>query len=278
MAILNNPSVQSQSGAIRAIKYVAILIAALILISWLNPFVVINAGNRGVITTFGKVNPTVLEEGLHLRIPIMQQVTEINVQIQKGEGDGDAASRDLQQVHAKIALNYHLIPNRVAETYQAIGDLNSVGDRIIIPAVQEATKATTAKYTAEELISKRPEVRDQISQFMRDRLLRHGIQIDEFSIVNFRFSESFNQAIEAKTTAEQLKLKAERDLERIRVEAEQKIASAKAEAESLRLQKQEITPDLLKLREIENQRVALEKWDGRLPQVTGGSVPLINIK
>lgn len=278
MAIHSNPSSQSQPGAIRAIKYIAIFIAALILISWLNPFVVINAGNRGVITTFGKVNPTVLEEGLHLRIPIMQQVTEINVQIQKGEGDGDAASRDLQQVHAKIALNYHLIPNRVAETYQAIGDLNSVGDRIIIPAVQEATKATTAKYTAEELISKRPEVRDQISQFMRDRLLRHGIQIDEFSIVNFRFSESFNQAIEAKTTAEQLKLKAERDLERIRVEAEQKIASAKAEAESLRLQKQEITPDLLKLREIENQRVALEKWDGRLPQVTGGSVPLINIK
>jgi len=278
MAILNPISVQSQSGVIRAIKYIAIFIAALILISWLNPFVVINAGNRGVITTFGKVNPVVLEEGLHLRIPIMQQVAEINVQIQKGEGDGDAASRDLQQVHAKIALNYHLIPNRVAETYQAIGDLNSVGDRIIIPAVQEATKATTAKYTAEELISKRPEVRDQISQFMRDRLLRHGIQIDEFSIVNFRFSESFNQAIEAKTTAEQLKLKAERDLERIRVEAEQKIASAKAEAESLRLQKQEITPDLLKLREIENQRVALEKWDGRLPQVTGGSVPFINIK
>ncbi len=147
-----------------------------------------------------------------------------------------------------------------------------------MPAVQEAFKATTAKYTAEELISKRPEVRDQISQFMKDRLLRHGITIDEFSIVNFRFSESFNQAIEAKTTAEQLKLKAERDLDRIKVEAEQKVASAKAEAESLRLQKQEITPDLLKLREIENQRLALEKWNGQLPQVTGGSVPMINIK
>lgn len=281
MAIFNSPTdervVTAQTGAVKVVKYIAIFIAAIILLSWLNPFVVINAGHRGVITTFGKVNQTVLEEGLHFRIPIMQQVAEINVQIQKGEGDGDAASRDLQQVHAKIALNYHLIPNRVAETYQLIGDLNSVGDRIIIPAVQEATKATTAKYTAEELISKRPEVRDQISQFMRDRLLRHGIQIDEFSIVNFRFSESFNQAIEAKTTAEQLKLKAERDLERIRVEAEQKIASAKAEAESLRLQKQEITPDLLKLREIENQRVALEKWDGRLPQVTGGSIPLVNL-
>lgn len=260
------------------VKYVVLVIVVLVLLSWLNPFVVINAGHRGVITTFGKVNPTVLEEGLHFRIPIMQQVREINVQIQKAEGDGDAASRDLQQVHTKIALNYHLIPTRVAETFQLVGDLNSVGDRIIVPAVQEAFKATTAKYTAEELISKRPEVRDQISQFMKDRLLRHGIAIDEFSIVNFRFSESFNQAIEGKTTADQLKLKAERDLERIKVEAEQKIASAKAEAESLRLQKQEITPDLLRLREIENQRLALEKWNGQLPQVTGGSVPMINIK
>lgn len=276
MAIIN-PNLEV-SALPRVIKYVLLVIVALVLLSWLNPFVVINAGHRGVITTFGKVNPTVLEEGLHFRIPIMQQVREINVQIQKAEGDGDAASRDLQQVHTKIALNYHLIPTRVAETFQLVGDLNSVGDRIIVPAVQEAFKATTAKYTAEELISKRPEVRDQISQFMKDRLLRHGIAIDEFSIVNFRFSESFNQAIEGKTTADQLKLKAERDLERIKVEAEQKIASAKAEAESLRLQKQEITPDLLKLREIENQRLALEKWNGQLPQVTGGSVPMINIK
>lgn len=266
------------TGIPKFVKFIGMLIVLLVLISWLNPFVVINAGHRGVKTTFGKVEPVVFEEGLHFRIPIMQQVREINVQIQKAEGDGDAASRDLQQVHTKIALNYHLIPNRVAETFQLIGDLDSVGDRIIIPAVQEAFKATTAKYTAEELISKRPEVRDQISQFMRDRLLRHGIQIDEFSIVNFRFSESFNQAIEGKTTADQLKLKAERDLERIKVEAEQKIASAKAEAEALRLQKQEITPDLLKLREIENQRLALEKWNGQLPQVTGGSVPMINIK
>lgn len=276
MAIIN-PNLEVNALP-RVIKYAVLVIVALVLLSWLNPFVVINAGHRGVITTFGKVNQTVLEEGLHFRIPIVQQVREINVQIQKAEGDGDAASRDLQQVHTKIALNYHLIPTRVAETFQLVGDLNSVGDRIIVPAVQEAFKATTAKYTAEELISKRPEVRDQISQFMKDRLLRHGIAIDEFSIVNFRFSESFNQAIEGKTTADQLKLKAERDLERIKVEAEQKIASAKAEAESLRLQKQEITPDLLKLREIENQRLALEKWNGQLPQVTGGSVPMINIK
>ncbi|MEQ1555404.1 MAG: prohibitin family protein [Gallionella sp.] len=248
-----------------------------IVLPLVNPFVVINAGNRGVITNFGKVDQVVLGEGLHLRIPIMQAIHEINVQIQKGEGDGDSASKDMQQVHIKIALNFHLIPDRVAETYQAIGNLNTVGDRIIIPAVQEAVKATTAKYTAEELISKRAEVRDMISAALKERMTRHGIAIDEFSIVNFQFSPSFNQAIEAKTTAEQLKLKAERDLQRIEVEARQKVTSAKAEAESLSLQRQQVTPEMIKLREVENQRLALEKWDGHLPNVTGGTIPFINV-
>lgn len=268
----------SQGNVISSgLKYVVGIIAALLLISWLSPFVVIDAGHRGVVTNFGKVQSEILGEGLHWRIPIMQKVHEINVQIQKGEGDGDAASKDLQQVHARIALNFHLNPAAVATTFQEVGNLETVGDRIIQPAVQEAVKATTARYTAEELVSKRAEVRDNISDFMQDRLHRHGIILDEFSIINFAFSNTFNEAIEAKTTAEQLTLKAQQDLERIRVEAEQKIATAKAEAESLRLQKQEVTPELIRLREIENQRKAIDKWDGHLPNVTGGAVPFINV-
>ena len=67
-------------------------------------------------------------------------------------------------------------------------------------------------------------------------------------------------------------------MQRIRVEAEQKVAQAKAEAEALKLQKQEVTAELLKLREIENQRKAIEKWDGKLPQtMMGNSVPFIQI-
>lgn len=260
----------------RWLGWVLTVVLALVLVSYLSPFVVIDAGHRGVITNFGAVQKDILDEGLHFKVPIMQNVHEVNVQIQKGEGDGDAASKDLQQVHAKIAINFHLIPDRVAETYQSIGDLDRVGDRIIVPSVQEAVKAVTANYTAEQLISERKEVRDKISGFLQDRLNRHGIRIDEFSIVNFSFSRSFNDAIEAKTTAEQLKLKAERDLERIRVEAEQRVATAKAEAESLRLQKQEVTTELLRLREIETQIKAIEKWDGHLPNVTGGVMPFID--
>lgn len=251
---------------------------ALVFLWIFNPFVIIGPGERGVVLNFGAVQKEVLGEGLHLRIPVMQRVIVMDVKVQKGEGMGDAASKDLQQVTTNVALNYHLDPSRVAETYQTVGTLIAVGDRIILPAVQESVKAATALYTAEELVSRRQEVRDKIRALLRERLDRNGVIVDEFSIVNFSFSREFNNAIEAKTTAEQLKLKAERDLERIRIEAEQKISSAKAEAEALRLQKEIVTENLIRLRQIEMQQRAIEKWDGRLPQVTGGATPFIDIK
>jgi prohibitin 2 len=260
------------------IKYAFMAFAALIVVLTLNPFVVIGAGERGVVMNFGAVQKEILNEGLHIRIPIMQKVIIMNVQVQKGEGQGDAASKDLQQVTTNVAINYHLDPLKVAHVYQTIGTFNQVGERIILPAVSESVKAATAQYTAEELISKRQEVREKIRQLLLVRLAVYGVIVDDFSIVNFAFSREFSNAIESKTTAEQLKLKAERDLERIRIEADQKILQAQAEAESLRLQKENVTENLIKLRQIEMQQRAIEKWDGKLPQVTGAATPFIDLR
>jgi len=260
------------------IKYAFIAFAALILVLTLNPFVVIGAGERGVVMNFGAVQKEILNEGLHIRMPIMQKVVIMNVQVQKGEGQGDAASKDLQQVTTNVAINYHLDPLKVAHVYQTIGTFDQVGQRIILPAVSESVKAATAQYTAEELISKRQEVREKIRQLLLVRLAVYGVIVDDFSIVNFAFSREFSNAIESKTTAEQLKLKAERDLERIRIEADQKILQAQAEAESLRLQKENVTENLIKLRQIEMQQRAIEKWDGKLPQVTGAATPFIDLR
>jgi len=260
------------------IKYALIAFAALILVLTLNPFVVIGAGERGVVMNFGAVQKEILNEGLHIRMPIMQKVVIMNVQVQKGEGQGDAASKDLQQVTTNVAINYHLDPLKVAHVYQTIGTFDQVGQRIILPAVSESVKAATAQYTAEELISKRQEVREKIRQLLLVRLAVYGVIVDDFSIVNFAFSREFSNAIESKTTAEQLKLKAERDLERIRIEADQKILQAQAEAESLRLQKENVTENLIKLRQIEMQQRAIEKWDGKLPQVTGAATPFIDLR
>ncbi|HEY1392809.1 MAG TPA: prohibitin family protein [Methylibium sp.] len=256
----------------------AVLILLLLLLWWLAPVAIVPAGYRGVITTFGRASDTVYEPGIHLRFPLAQALHLMDVRIQKGEGEGDAASRDLQSVHTRIAINYNLLPSSAVNAFRDIGpSTDVVADRIIVPATQEAVKAVTARFTAEELITRRTEVRDAIGSLLREKMQRHGLVLDEFAIVNFAFSRSFSEAIEAKVKAEQEKLKAERDLQRIEVEAKQKVASAKAEAEALALQRQQVTPELLALRRIENERAAIAKWDGKLPQVAGGAMPFINV-
>ena len=257
-------------------KFILLGIALIILLILLfGCFYTISAGQRGVILTFGKPSMDASGEGFHFKIPIVQTVKKIEVRTQKIETNADSASRDLQDVQTTIALNFHLMPESTPKLYQEIG--TAYKERIIDPAIQESVKAITARFKAEELITKRPEVRRGIQEFLDEKLDKYYIEVDDFNIVNFQFSEEFDKAIEQKVTAEQLKLKAERDLERIIIEKEQKITQAQAEAESLRLQKQEITPDLIKLREIEVQRQAVEKWDGQLPKVTGGAIPFIDV-
>ncbi|OGQ24939.1 MAG: HflC protein, partial [Deltaproteobacteria bacterium RIFCSPHIGHO2_02_FULL_42_44] len=195
---------------------------------------------------------------------------------QKNEAKAEAASKDLQIISTVMATNYHLIPEAVDEVYQKIG--LAFEDKVIQPAVQEVIKAVTAKYTAEELIAKRGEVKSAIRTELTDRLVTFNIKVVEVSVADFNFSRTFNDAIEAKQVAEQQVAKSRNELERIKVENEQKISQAKAEAEGLKIQRQEITESLLKLREIENQRKAIEKWDGKLPSVTGGAMPFIQVK
>jgi regulator of protease activity HflC (stomatin/prohibitin superfamily) len=141
---------------------------------------------------------------------------------------------------------------------------------VVDPAVQEAVKTVTAHITAEEMITRLAEVKDAIKENLGERLMRFNILVDEFSIINFEFSHEFNVAIELKQTAEQSALKAKRDLDRIKIEAEQRITQARAEAEGQRLQRETLTPILLQLR-------AIEKWDGKLPQVSGGATPFIDL-
>jgi regulator of protease activity HflC (stomatin/prohibitin superfamily) len=258
-------------------KGVPLVIAAILLVLlFFRPWVQIGAGERGVVLNFGAVQDRVLDEGLHFRVPIMQTIVPVDVKVQKSESDAAAASADLQDVSSKVALNYHIIPDKANSVYQSIGI--NFKERIIDPAVQEVVKAVTAKYSAEELITKRPAVSDAMKSALTERLLINHISVDAFSIVGFSFSKIFMEAIESKQTAEQLALKAKRDLERIKIEAEQKITAARAEAEALRLQKANISTDLIELRRIEANLRAIEKWNGTLPQVTGaGAVPFIGV-
>jgi regulator of protease activity HflC (stomatin/prohibitin superfamily) len=260
----------------RPLRFLFFIVIAAIGVLVMNPFVIVGAGERGVVLNFGAVQGTVLDEGIHFRVPIMQRVIKIDVKVHKSETGAEAASKDLQDIRSTIAVNYHILADKANWVYQHLG--TSFKERIIDPAVQEVVKAITAKYNAVELITQREKVRDEIKALLKSRLLTYNIVVDDFSIVNFKFSQQFEQAIEAKQTAEQLALKAQRDLERIKIEADQKVASAKAEAESLRLQKENVTPQLIKLRQIEASIKAIEKWDGHLPKINSGAVPFIDLK
>lgn len=248
--------------------YAAIGLVALIII--FGSFGTIGAGERGVLLQFEAVKDKVLGEGLYFKIPLVQSVVKMDVKIQKDEVPVGASSKDLQMVTSKIALNYHPAPDSVNKIWQDVGKNYNI--RIIAPSIQEAVKATIAKFTAEELITRREEVKEQIKENLAKRLLENSIVVDGFNIIDFSFSEAFNIAIEAKVTAEQLKLKAERDLERIKIEKEQKISEAEGKARAIQIEAQALmaNPKVVELRWI-------EKWDGKTPTYWGGASPFIGI-
>jgi len=200
----------------------------------------------------------------------------MTVQTQKYEADLSAASKDLQTVSTKIAINYRVNDASVVELYRTVGVDYSV--KVIQPLEQEANKAITAEFTAEELITKREEVKNRMKSLLVERLAPRGIIVEELSIVNFDFSESFNAAIENKVTMQQNALAAQNKLEQVKFEAEQRVAQATAEAEAIKIQASAIQAqggaNYVQLKWV-------EKWNGVQPvtmMTTGANTGmLINI-
>lgn len=252
--------IDANSGTVKKIV-VPIIIVFVLLIVLLNSFTTVKAGHSGVVTTFGKVSDGVLSEGLHFKIPFIQQIILVDNRVQKAEASCSSASKDLQTVSSTIAVNYKVLNGYSASVYKNIGmDYEAV---IITPAIQECVKAVTAKFTAEELITNRQNVGDQMMELLKEKIGEYGIEIQIFNITAFDFTDEYNAAIEAKQTAQQNALKAQQDLQRIKVEAEQTIAKAQAEAEAYRLKSEQLTPEIL----ISNY---IEKWDGKLPTMVSG--------
>ena len=237
----------------------------------------VGAGERGVLLRFGAVTGTIFDEGLYFKIPFVHRVALMSTQIQKYTAPATSSSKDLQVVTTEVTLNYQLAPSQAGEIYRTMR--RDYENRVIQPYIQEAVKSTTANYNAEELITKRPAVKDALQGLMSERLAPLGIGVVQLSITDFQFSTAFQQAIEAKVTAVQQALEAENALRRVEFEAQQKVTQATAEAKGLELQKAQVTPQLLRLRQIEVQRTAVEKWNGVMPSVvtSGGPVPILEV-
>lgn len=257
-------------------------VAALLLIAAVgSAMTVVPAGHAGVVVTMGSVSQRVLDEGLHFKTPFVQQVVMMNNKIQKTEVSSNSVSKDLQTISSSVAINYHITKDASATIYQTIGE--QYADTVLQPAIQEAVKAVTAQYTAEELITKRSAVGDEIGQTLSNKVSEYGILIDKFNIVNFDFSEEFNAAIEQKQVAEQNKLRAETEKEQQIIEAEaaakQKTIAAEAEAEATLKKAEAEAAANEKINASLNDRVLryqqIEKWDGKYPNVVSDSASIL---
>jgi len=258
------------------------LASAALLIVGLTGCSQVDAGNLGVVTKWGEIQDVALQEGIHFRMPVQTNIINISTRVQRMEASATASSKDLQVVSTRIVLNYRLDAAKVVEIFRNIGTRLVVQHTIIDPALQESVKQATAQYTAEELITRRQQVKETLTESIRVTLAKSDILVTELSITDFKFDTLYQQAVEAKQVAEQRALTATNDLARIKVEAEQAeakargvanamLARAEAEAKAQELLRKTISPEIVYLR-------AVEKWDGKQPTIVGEGAAILDLR
>ncbi len=247
------------------VKFLIAGVVVVVVFFLLVPFVIIGPGERGVIVNLGKVDMSkVYDEGFHWRVPIFTAVKKMTVQIQKSEVDAQAATKDMQNVHTRVAINWKLDPAQVNKIYQTIGDENDVLGDIMNPAVNEVVKAATAKKNAESILTERESLKLEIDNNFKLRMEKYGIIVIDVSLVNFTFGDEFNRAIEEKQVAEQNAKKAIYVAKQAEAEAQAKINQARGDAEAQRMQKTTLSGIMLK-------KMWIDKWDGKLPKIMSGN-------
>lgn len=225
-------------------------------------FVVVPAGERGVLMRFGAVQEEILQEGIHALLPVVQSVKLLSVRVQTFSMETEAASRDLQDVAAEVALNWHLSPEHVNSIYQQLGDPERISSGVIRPSIEDSIKAVVASFTAEQLVTERSQVKEAISALLMERLQRYNLLLDDVDLLQVDFSERFREAVEAKQVAEQEAKRAEFEAVRAQRMADAQVFLARGQAQAQQLIQTSLTPAIL-------EHEAIEKWNGHLPLVVG---------
>ena len=273
---------KDKAGNFSLFKLVGLILVVVLIIAFISAsYVVIPAGHTGVALTFGKVEDTVLQEGLHFKVPFVQKIAVMDNRIVKLDVNTEAFSKDLQTITTVVAVNYHVGKENSQTVYKNVG-LN-FEEVLITPAVNEVLKAVTAKYTAVELVSSRAEVSMLLDDGLNEKLNNYGIFINELNIINWDCSEEYINAVEAKQVAEQNLIKTRTEQEQALViantEAQKRVIAAEAEANEIKVlaeanaESNRILTESISELLIRYQTVS--KWDGKLPTVMSGDDNLL---
>lgn len=248
----------------------------------ITPFTTVDDGERVVVLRLGTVTD-VFDGGFHWYNPFTESLKSIDIRVREMEATSESASKDLQDVKTVVSLNYSVERDKAAEIYKEYKTVEQLETDVIQKAVQDIVKKATAEFTAEQLITKREDVKNVIQNALTNRLKESYVDIKYVNIVDFRFSQSFNASIEAKVKAEQDALTAKNDLERVKYEQQQEIEKYKAQAEATALQAKALAAEkgseYLELKKLEVQMEYAKKWNGQLPQqfVPGSTIPFIDV-
>lgn len=255
-------------------KLLVPVIAVLAAVIALSSFFIISPGEVAIKTRLGSIVDS-YSEGLHFKMPLVESIIKFSIQIQRADIKTQAFSKDLQTMNAHLVVNHRIQKETVVSIYRNLGP--RYVDNIVDPAVQEVFKAIAARYSAEKIISERNQLVEELNAEVKERLNKKEIIVTDISVTDLDFTDQFLKAVEDKQVAEQQAKMSEKLVEKAKRDAESQIAKSRGEAEALRMQREQVTPQLIELRKVDAQLKAIEKWNGVLPTYVGGGVPFVSV-
>ncbi|MDD2371490.1 MAG: prohibitin family protein [Firmicutes bacterium] len=202
-----------------------------------------------VVERFGKI-VAVKSSGIHYGLRGIDVYNRIQINQQNVQDEYNTATRDMQSVNQIVQTQYTIDSSKAESLYLKF--LNNHADSIIKPILSQSIKETASKFTIEELISRRAELGQNMTDTAKERLESYGIKIISIQIVNLELPEEYRNAVEQKKVAEQRVQKATAELAEAKIKAEaNKVTSASYD-------------ENIKYKEF------LDKWDGKLPLYQGG--------
>lgn len=235
----------------------------------------VRTGEVAIISNWGKIS-RIDTEGLNFKIPFVQTKKTIVIRDKIYNFDKMSVStKDMQSIILDLTVQSSISdPEKIYRRFRGLHETN-----FIIPRTKEVVQASISKYTIEEFVSKRQELSKIIFQDLKDDFEEYGLVVSNVSIINHDFSVEYEKAIEAKKVAEQAVERTRFEQEKFRVEAENQVLLAEYKLKEKELQAKANQVEAESLSPLLLKKLSIEKWDGKLPQVSGAdNNTLIDLK
>ena len=278
-------------------KVVTGVVAVVILASLISSFTVIAPGNTGVIFNIWTGSLRSVPQGMAWRMPWITQVQSYPTALRtytmvRRTGEGSAVGDDSidlptlegQHITQDISVTYNTSEDKAAQVFKSFrgSDISEIEATFIRRTIITVAQNSAGQMSLTEVISsKRDELQAAIQKDLSVELSKMGFALDKVNLGASHLPQTLEAQMQQKMAAQQQAQQAEYELQKQEMlakaavakaegEAQSVLVRAKAESEANRMLQSTLSPVLI-------QNKTIEKWNGVLPQVTGGSMPLLDL-